>query len=366
MASTATAIATRPNPDRRAHTVVMTPPIRWAQVRPAGRVVLLGRGEANKWSDGRHEPHYRHAMAPHLLAGLHVPLITPFDDDDQVDLGALEKLALRFVEAGAAGLVALATTGEATALTADERRSVVATVAGVTAATGARLIVGAGPNDTRTTIAWHQALAEVPGVDASLAVVPYYVRPSEAAIVAHFQAVAAASPVPLVLYNIPYRTGRGLGAAALLELAATDNVIGLKQAVGGVDADTLTVLADAPARFAVLGGDDPYLLPVVLMGGTGAIAASAHLHTAAFAAMLARGGAGDVAGSRPIAEALLSLVLSLVAEPSPAIIKAVLHHDGLIRSPAVRMPLAAASAAGLQDALRASALAAERLAGLLA
>jgi 4-hydroxy-tetrahydrodipicolinate synthase len=107
------------------------------------------------------------------------------------------------------------------------------------------LIVGAGTNDTRTTIAKHEALADVPGVHASLAVVPYYIRPSESAVVRHFQVVAERSPVPLIIYNIPYRTGRGLGAQALLELAATDNVAGVKQAVGGIDADTLTVLAHA-------------------------------------------------------------------------------------------------------------------------
>ena len=118
------------------------------------------------------------------------------------------------------------------------------------------LVVGAGTNDTRTTIARHEALTDVPEASASLAVVPYYVRPSEAAIVSHFQAVAERSPVPLLVYNIPYRTGRGLGAEALLELAATDNIAGVKQAVGGIDSDTLRLLAGVGERFAVLGGDD--------------------------------------------------------------------------------------------------------------
>ena len=108
---------------------------------------------------------------------------------------------------GADGLVALATTAEASSLDERERDAIVAVCARVAADRGAALMVGAGTNDTRTTIARHEALAEVEGVTASLAVVPYYVRPSEAAIVAHFQAVAARSPVPIVLYNIPYRTG---------------------------------------------------------------------------------------------------------------------------------------------------------------
>jgi 4-hydroxy-tetrahydrodipicolinate synthase len=203
--------------------------------------------------------------------------------------------------------------------------------------------VGAGTNDTRTTIERHEALAAVPGVAASLAVVPYYVRPSEAGIVAHFQAVAERSPVPLVVYNIPYRTGRGLGATALLELAETPNIAGVKQAVGGIDADTLTVLAQAGDRFAMLGGDDAFLFPLVVMGAAGAIAASAHLCTRRFVDMIAGGRRGELAEGRRHAEALLPLVLALFAEPSPAVIKAALHLEGRIPTPAVRMPMSPAS-----------------------
>lgn len=157
-----------------------------------------------------------------LLRGTFVPLVTPFDDQDRVDFDSLERLAGDLITAGASGLVALATTGESTALDDNERRDVLAACARVGRDAGVPVIAGAGTNDTRTTIARHEALAEVPGVVASLAVVPYYVRPSEAAIVAHFRAVASRSPVPIVVYNIPYRTGRGLGAGSLLELAATD------------------------------------------------------------------------------------------------------------------------------------------------
>jgi 4-hydroxy-tetrahydrodipicolinate synthase len=197
----------------------------------------------------------------------------------------------------------------------------------------------------------------VPGVVASLAVVPYYVRPSETGILAHFQAVAERSPVPLITYNVPYRTGRGLGAAALLELAATDNVAGLKQAVASLDADTLTLLANQPEDFAVLGGDDAFLFPTMLMGGKGAIAASSHFCTERVVAMLAAGAAGDVATGRPHAEALLGLTVALFAEPSPAVIKALLHAEGRIPTPDVRLPLAAATGAALQRAQAAYAAA---------
>jgi 4-hydroxy-tetrahydrodipicolinate synthase len=218
---------------------------------------------------------------------------------------------------------------------------------------GAQLIVGAGTNDTRTTIARHEQLAEVPGIVASLAVVPYYVRPSEAGIVAHFTEVAERSPVPLVIYNVPYRTGRGLGAASLLELAAHPNVVGVKQAVGGIDADTLRVLAEAPPSFAVLGGDDAYLLPTVLMGGAGAIAAAAHVRTSDFVRMIDDGLAGRVADARARAEALLPVALALFAEPNPAVIKGVLHAQGRLPTPDVRMPLTNASKSAVDDALAA-------------
>jgi len=286
-------------------------------------------------------------------SGLFVPVVTPFDGDDRVDLDALEGLAVKALDAGAAGLVGLSTTGEPTALTADERAATVQTLADVCGDRGAGLIVGAGTNDTRETIARHETLGAIPAVSASLAVVPYYVRPLESAIVAHFQAVAERSPVPLVLYNVPYRTGRGLGADALLELAATPNVAGLKQAVGALDADTLALLAGAPDGFAVLGGDDAYLLPTVLMGGAGAIAAAANLCTDRFAAMLAAGAEGDVATSRPHAEALLPLTFALFAEPNPAVIKAVLHREGLIPTPDVRLPLGNATPGAVEAAIAA-------------
>jgi 4-hydroxy-tetrahydrodipicolinate synthase len=287
------------------------------------------------------------AYRPH---GLLAPVVTPFAQDGSVAIDALERLAAELLDAGATGLVALSTTGEPSALDAGEQRAVVAACARVCADHGADLVVGAGSNDTRTTIERHAALADVPGVQASLAVVPYYVRPSEAGIVAHFQAVAERSPVPLIIYNVPYRTGRGLGAAALLELAATEGVAGLKQAVGALDVDTLAVLAGAPDGFAVLGGDDAFLLPTMLMGGAGAIAAASHLATESFVAMLAAGAAGDAPAGRRHAEALLPLVQALFAEPNPAVIKAVLHRQGRIPTPDVRLPLTPASPAAAERA----------------
>jgi 4-hydroxy-tetrahydrodipicolinate synthase len=288
-----------------------------------------------------------------LLEGVYVPLITPFAADGAVALDAVARLCHEYLEAGSAGIVALGTTGEASALDATEQRAVIDKCASVCAEHDSQLIVGAGTNSTAKTIAGVEALAGTPAVTAALIVVPYYVRPSEAGLIAHFQAVAAASPVPVVVYNIPIRTGRNLGPAAMLELAGHPNIVGVKQAVGALDSDTLEILAHAPADFSVLGGDDPFLLPTVLMGGAGAICASAHLCTERFVALNECGLAGKVDDGRAHAEALLPIVQACFAEPNPAVFKGVLHAQGRIPTPDVRLPLVKASSGAVERAVAA-------------
>lgn len=295
--------------------------------------------------------------SPVALRGVYVPLVTPFATDGSVALEAIEGLAHRYLDAGAAGLVPLGTTGESPALDADEQRSVIEVCARVSAERGTQMIVGVGTNSTRTTIVAAQRLAGFPGATAALVVVPYYVRPSQAGIVAHFVEVARESPVPVVVYNIPYRTGRALDADGLLELARTPNVAGCKQAVGSLDGDTLRVLAESPDDFHVLGGEDPYLFPTALLGGAGAICASAHLCTERFVAMIECGLAGKVDEGRAHHEALAPVIRAGFAEPNPAVFKAVLHAQGLIPTPDLRLPMTSASSAALTTALAAVAAA---------
>jgi 4-hydroxy-tetrahydrodipicolinate synthase len=287
------------------------------------------------------------------LRGVWVPLITPFDASGGVDVAAIERLCHEYLAAGAKGIVALGTTGESSALDADEKHVVIDVCARACSSAHAPLIVGTGTNNTRTTIADTVALADVPAAVAALVVVPYYIRPSEAGIVAHMKAVADVSPVPLVLYNIPYRTGRGLGAAALLELAAYPNIAGVKQAVGSLDADTLQLLAEAPRSFAVLGGEDAILYPIMCMGGAGAIAASAHVCTERVVAMIECGAAGKQEDGRAHAEALLPVVRAGFAEPNPAVFKGVLHAQGRIATPDLRAPMTNAAAAAIERCLEA-------------
>lgn len=287
------------------------------------------------------------------LRGVWVPLITPFDASGDVDTAAIERLCGEYLDAGAAGIVALGTTGEAPALDATEKRLVIDACSRVCAARGARVIVGTGTNSTRTTVAETTALAGIPAVVGALVVVPYYVRPSETAIVEHYRVVAEASPVPLVAYNIPYRTGRALGADGLLAVARIPNVAGVKQAVGALDTDTLRVLSEAPRGFSVLGGEDPILYPIMCMGGVGAIAASAHLCTERFVAMIECGLNGKLEDGRVHAEALLPVVQAAFAEPNPCVFKGVLHAQGRIATPNLRLPMTPASQASVDRCLEA-------------
>ncbi|WP_344681509.1 4-hydroxy-tetrahydrodipicolinate synthase [Saccharopolyspora taberi] len=284
------------------------------------------------------------------LAGIHVPLITPFAPDGSVAADALEALAHSALDKGAAGLVALGTTGEPSALDDDERRRVVEICASACRERGATLIVGAGTNNTRSSA---DSLRSV-RADAALVAVPHFVRPSEAGVLAHFRALAAESPVPLIVYNIPYRTGQSVSAATLRGLAEIPGVVGVKHAVGGIDQDTVELLAAPPHDFAVLCGDDVFAPAVLALGGHGAILASAHLHTAAFVDLATAWRNGDVERARGLGNALAALSKTLFAEPSPTVLKGVLHAQGHIPTPDVRLPLLPASAASVADAVNAT------------
>jgi len=287
------------------------------------------------------------------LRGVYIPIVTPFAEDGSVAIDALEGLCRSYLDSGAAGIVALGTTGESTALDADEKHAVIAACSKACADRSAQLIVGAGTNNTRTTRQAVQELAGTPALVATLVVVPYYVRPSEAGIVAHLKAVAEVSPVPLVVYNIPARTGRNLSAQNVHQLARTPNFAGVKQAPAALDDDTLELLrlTNTVDGFSVLGGTDTFLFPLVLMGGAGTICASAHVCTERFVAMIECGLAGKVDEGRAHAEALLPVTEALFAEPNPAVFKGVLHTQGRIPTPDVRLPLLNASPETTQRAL---------------
>jgi 4-hydroxy-tetrahydrodipicolinate synthase len=315
--------------------------------------ILAGGLREREGSDPSSRVTLTRMTSERLLRGVYIPLITPFAADGAVAVDAIERLCHEYLDAGCAGIVALGTTGESSALDGDEHQLVIDACAAVCGERGAQLIVGAGSNNTAKTIASVEALRGTRALAATLVVVPYYVRPSEGGIVAHFKAVASASPVPVVVYNIPARTGRNLGAAGMLELARTPNIAGVKQAQPALDADTLEILAQAPRAFSVLGGEDTVLFPLALMGGAGTISAAAHVCTGRFVEMIECGLAGKVEDGRAHAEALLPVVQAMFAEPNPAVFKGVLHAQGRIPTPEVRLPLLNATPGAVDRALAA-------------
>jgi 4-hydroxy-tetrahydrodipicolinate synthase len=280
------------------------------------------------------------------LTGLYVPLITPFDHRGAVALDVLEALAHQVLDHGATGLVVLGTTGEPAALTPAERRSVMDVAARVCRDRHAPLLAGAHtPDDLR-------ALGGRPEVTAALSVVPPFARPGEAGVLAYFTQLASGSPVPLVVYDVPHRTGQYLTAETLRGLACVPGVAGLKYAPGGINADTLALLAARPRGLAILGGDDVFISPLLALGADGGILASAHLATADFARLVALWRSGDVTAARTLGGRLSTLSAALFAEPNPTVIKAVLHAQGRIPTPAVRLPLLPSQPGAADTALR--------------
>jgi 4-hydroxy-tetrahydrodipicolinate synthase len=297
------------------------------------------------------------AESTRLFRGLYVPIITPFDERDELAVEALEGLAERLLDDGAAGLVPLGTAGEGALLEPEERRAVIQTCAAVCEARGRQLIVGAGSNNTKQTVDAVRELEGVPGLSGVLCLVPYYLRPTQRGIIAHFEATAEASPAPVVIYNIPFRTSVAADVETLLTLAEVDNIAGVKHSMGRLDDGTERLLAEAPDDFAVLCGDDAHLAAVVLLGGAGGITASAHLCTSRWAALVDAALAGEAESARHHQAALLPVVAAGFAEPSPAVFKGVLHSRGEIPSDRVRLPFLPASEANVDAAIGAVATA---------
>ena len=271
------------------------------------------------------------------LSGVYVPLITPFDASGAVALGALRSLAHEVLRDGATGIVALGTTGEPGSLTPGEREAVLDVITAVCREREAPLLVGG------------DAVAR-PGATGALSLVPPFVRPGEAGVIAHFAALAAATPIPLVVYHVPLRTGQELSAGTLRALAALDGVAGVKYATGALDATAIDLLADPPPGFAVLGGDDLVISAMLALGAPGGILASAHVRTGQFAELVTAWHDGDTGRARKLGHRLATLSAALFAEPNPAVIKGVLHAQGRIPTAAVRLPLLAAARASVESA----------------
>lgn len=217
-------------------------------------------------------------------------MVTPFDAEGAVDLEAAGMLARHLVASGTEGLVVAGTTGEGPVLSDRERLDLVRAVAD---AVDVPVIAATGTNDTAHSVTL-TAQAAPAGATAVLVVTPYYNRPSPAGISAHFRAVAAATELPVVLYDIPVRTGRRIGSALLLELAReVPNIVGVKDSTGDLAA-AATVVAESPDGFDVYSGDDALTLPFLAVGAAGIVSVAAHWAGSLFAEMIACHRAGEV------------------------------------------------------------------------
>lgn len=275
-------------------------------------------------------------------------MVTPFDDNGELDLDAAAELAHWLVQTGSDGLVLAGTTGESPALTDSEALALFRRVRGTVAVP---ILAGAGSNSTRHAVEFTKRATET-GVDAILSVTPYYNRPSQEGIGSHFRAVAAATDLPVVIYDIPVRTGRRIETGTLLRLAAeVDNIVAVKDAAGA-PTDSARLMAAAPEGFELYSGDDMMTLPLLAVGAVGVISVASHWAAKQLGEMVEAFIKGDVATARRVNAGLLDSFdyESTVAAPNPIPTKALLRVLGL-RVGQCRPPMGEAPE-GLEDRAR--------------
>ena len=279
------------------------------------------------------------------FSGVWLPIITPFKDGE-IDYAGYERLVDHYVRAGVSGVIPLGTTGESPTIDDAEAEALVeqtvATVAG-----RVPILVGVGGNDTRKVVKAVKRLQKH-AVQGILSVCPYYNRPSQDGMRAHFTRVAEATDRPILIYNIPYRTGVNLANETLLALAEVPNIAGVKDS-SGVIAQSLDLLRQRPPGFAVLTGEDAFFYTMLAHGGDGGILASAHVETATFLSVYERMVANDHQGALKAWARLEPMVPLLFKEPNPVPIKHCLWRQGLIASPECRLPLTRVSDALAKD-----------------
>lgn len=285
------------------------------------------------------------------LKGCMIPIVTPFDDQGRVDEAALRNLVNYLIDEQAAdALVPCGTTGESPTLTHEEHNRVIEIVHEETAGR-VPVIAGTGSNSTAEAIQMTQA-AEKLGVDASLQVAPYYNRPSQEGIYEHFKTIAESTSLPLILYNIPFRTGRNIEVDTILRLAEIENIVGIKEASGDIlQANAILERTRGGAsEFFVYSGEDPVTFLMLCLGGHGAIAAVAHVIGREFSRMCKLVWEGKLEEARDIHYRVIPAIRALFCEPNPAPIKQALNWMG-VPVGGLRLPLKELSERG-KDILR--------------
>jgi 4-hydroxy-tetrahydrodipicolinate synthase len=274
------------------------------------------------------------------LRGAYTALVTPFLPDGSLDEEAVVRLVERQIDLGINGLVPVGTTGESPTTTHDEDDRII----GLTVETVARrgltgklpVIAGTGSNDTATVVQATQRAKEL-GADAALVVAPYYNKPDQRMLEAHYLRVAEEGGLPIVVYNVPGRTGCNIEPATLMRIATHPNVIAVKEASGNIE-QIMTILRDRPATLSVLSGDDSMTYPMLTMGGDGIISVASNQVPDVMAKLCAAAFAGDWETARGIHFQYLELMRVNFIAPNPVPVKAAMAEMGLIHD-VLRLPL---------------------------
>lgn len=274
-------------------------------------------------------------MKNNPFIGTGVALITPFNEDYSVDYKSLENIVEYTLSNGADYLVALGTTSEAPTMTAEEKNNVVATIKKV-ANKRCPILLGMGGNDTMSVIRSIKS-QDFSGIDGILSVVPYYNKPNQRGMKAHFEAVADNSPVPVVLYNVPGRVGVNLQSATCVELAKHKNIIAVKEASGNIQ-QIMEILRDKPSDFDVLSGDDGITQPLMALGARGVISVAANGYPKMFCDMVSAMMRGETEKALDIHYRLLKINNLIFTDGNPAGIKCVLAYQKLCKN-VLRLPL---------------------------
>jgi len=288
-----------------------------------------------------------------MFAGTLVALVTPFKDG-QVDYAAIERLVEWHVEQGTDGLVPVGTTGESPTVTVEEHERIIRTVV-ESAAGRVPVVAGTGGNATAEAIHLTRFAKDV-GADASLQVCPYYNKPTQEGLYRHFAAIAEAVDLPMVLYNIPSRTGVSMTPATVARLAQVPQVVAIKEATGSMD-QTSEILARCD--LAVLSGDDSLTLPLMALGAQGVISVVANVVPKDVKRLTDAMRSGDVAGAQETHRRLFPLCRAMFIETNPIPVKAAMKMVGLLESDEKRLPLTdltPENAEALKQALRAYGL----------
>lgn len=271
-----------------------------------------------------------------MFGGSIVPIITPFRDDFSIDYETLEKLIEFHIKSGTRGIIPVGTTGESATLSHSEHRDVVKFTIDVV---NKRIpvIAGAGSNSTKEAIEIAKQ-AEKDGADGILSITPYYNKPTQDGLIAHFTEIAKNIKLPIILYNVPGRTGVNMQPETVAKLSEIENIVGIKEASASL-VQAAEIIKLSQGKIDVFCGEDALAFPMMAIGAKGCISASANVAPADFASMIDEEREDDIQRARSLYYKLLPLCKAMFLETNPGPVKEALYIMGLIPSPTLRLPL---------------------------